>query len=217
MPQEETKEPTHNIDVAVTPEQDRDCKGPPGRICGGSYDEKYNLRLIRDTVEAMRRGEETNKERLDACFLLATQGMAGIGPKNELEGMIASQMVAAHCASLQSYRSAAHADTYEVKNLNLSLALKASRTFAVLNETLLKLRGKHGSQTIHVHHHNTDARTQVAADQATVNISGNGGQGAGQVVKGTQPHERKAIEHKPAETIDFSAAMRGKNQKRQTM
>jgi hypothetical protein len=40
-------------------------------------------------------------------------GIGGIGPKDELEGMIAAQLVASHTAAMECHRRATNDQTFE--------------------------------------------------------------------------------------------------------
>ncbi len=207
-----------NTEVAVTTaHSDEYSDGPDSRIACGSYSDGFNQLIIKDLALAMRRPESDEEENLDKRFLLAVQGLVGIKPKNELEAMIGAQMIASHAAAMICHNQASSAAGFESQEKSMALAAKASNTFSQLTNTLLKLRGKSGKQTIHVHHHHTDARTQVAADSATINIGRDGEPRSGQVEKGTQPHEQNAIEHNSGETIDFGAAVRSKDKKRDAL
>src|SRR5207253_4726232 len=78
--------------------------------------------------------------------------LAGIGPKDEMEGMIAAQLIAAHNAAMECYRRAMLGEqTFEGRRENLSQANKLSRTYAVLLDTLNRHRRK-GQQKVTVEH-----------------------------------------------------------------
>ena len=78
--------------------------------------------------------------------------VVGIGPKDELEGMMAAQLLAAHSATMECYRRAKIGEqTFEGRRENLSQANKLSRTYAVLLDALNRHRGK-GTQKITVEH-----------------------------------------------------------------
>src|SRR5829696_5200496 len=79
-------------------------------------------------------------------------GLMGIGPKDELEGMLAAQLMAAHHAAMECHRRAMLGDqTFEGRKENLNQANKLSRTYATLLEALNRHRGK-GQQKISVEH-----------------------------------------------------------------
>ena len=98
--------------------------------------------------------------------------MCGIDPKDELEGMMAVQLLAAHNAAMECYRrSMIGEQTFEGRKENLNQANKLSRTRATLLEALNRHRGK-GQQKVtveHVHVH--------AGGQAVVGTIENPGSG----------------------------------------
>jgi hypothetical protein len=106
--------------------------------------------------------EETRNQQYSA----ATAGLIGIGPQNEIEGMIAAQLLAAHNAAMECYRRAMVGEqTFEGRRENLSQANKLSRTYACLLDALNRHRGK-GQQKVtveHVHVHASSPPPGVAA------------------------------------------------------
>jgi hypothetical protein len=125
--------------------------------------------------------------------LLANQAVAalvGIGPKDELEGMMAAQLIAAQNAAMECYRRAMIGDqTFEGRRENLAQANKLSRTYSVLLEALNRHRGK-GQQEVtveHVHVH--------SGGKAVVGVVGTPG-GGDQSKSEEQPHA-KQIAHAP--------------------
>src|SRR5680860_19963 len=81
-----------------------------------------------------------------------TAAMIGIGPRDEVEGMIAAQLLAAHNASMECYRRAMIGEqSFEGRRENLSQATKLSRTYTTLLEALNRHRGK-GQQKVTVEH-----------------------------------------------------------------
>jgi hypothetical protein len=78
--------------------------------------------------------------------------LIGIAPRDELEGMMAAQLVACHSAAMECYRRAMiDEQTFEGRKENLAQANKLSRTYATLLETLNRHRGK-GQQKVTVEH-----------------------------------------------------------------
>jgi hypothetical protein len=68
--------------------------------------------------------------------------LIGIGPKDEIEGMIAAQLIAAHNAAMEFYRRAMIGEqTFEGRRENLAQANKLSRTYAALLDALNRHRG----------------------------------------------------------------------------
>jgi hypothetical protein len=91
----------------------------------------------------------------------AVDALIGIKPADELEGMIASQLLAAQNAAMECYRRAMIGDqTFEGRRENLSQANKLSRTYAVLLDTLNRHRGK-GQQKVTVEHVHVHAGGQA--------------------------------------------------------
>ena len=112
------------------------------------------------------------KETIERRISAAVAGLIGIGPKDELGGMIAAQLLACHNAAMECYRRAVHGEqTFVGRSENLSQANKISRSFATLREALNRHRGK-GQQKVtgeHVHVH--------AGGQAVVGMVGTPGGG----------------------------------------
>jgi hypothetical protein len=120
--------------------------------------------------------------------------MAGIGPTDELEGMMAAQLIAAHNAAMECYRRAMIGEqTFEGRRENLSQANKLSRTWATLLEALNRHRGK-GQQKVtveHVHVH--------AGGQAVVGTVG--GPGGGDRRKSEEQPHAKQIAYAPERAL----------------
>ncbi len=78
--------------------------------------------------------------------------MIGIKPKDEIEGMLAVQMVAAHNAAMECFRRAMLAEqTLEGRRESLNQANKLIHSYATLIEALDRHRGK-GQQHVTVEH-----------------------------------------------------------------
>jgi hypothetical protein len=115
--------------------------------------------------------------------------MMGIAPRDELEGMLAAQMIAAHNAAMECHRRAMlDEQTFEGRKENLTQANKLSRTYTMLLDALNRHRGK-GQQKVtveHVHVH-SGAQAIVGAVE-TGGGAANGNQ--------RQPHA-KPLAHAP--------------------
>jgi hypothetical protein len=121
--------------------------------------------------------------------IAADVAMRGIAPKDELEGMLAAQMVATHNAAMECYRRAMIPEQpRETWQMRLNQANKLVRSFAALTEALNRHRGKGVSeQKVTVEHvHIYDG------GQAIVGAVSQGGRGQGARKKQRQPHEGKA-------------------------
>ncbi len=83
---------------------------------------------------------------------VAIRGVLGGAPCDELEGMLAAQMPAAHRAAMECYGQASRPGRHAALQMeDLELAVKLARTFAGLTLALAKHRGK-GAYTVTVEH-----------------------------------------------------------------
>jgi hypothetical protein len=96
--------------------------------------------------------------------------LAGIQPRNEVEGMLAVQMVAAHNLGLEMVRRATKTERLDCLATYGSLATKLLRTFTAQTEVLARLRGQTGQQTVRVEH-----VTVESGGQAVVGAVSTGG------------------------------------------
>ena len=98
---------------------------------GGSRSDDWNNILANQAINTLwlkHSDEETRDQQYDATLF----ALIGIGPRDELEGMIAAQLLAAHNAAMECYRRAMLAEqTFEARRENLSQANKLSRTIVV--------------------------------------------------------------------------------------
>jgi hypothetical protein len=118
---------------------------------GGSNSDDWNRQLanqVTNTLWTKHSGEEHKKRQFEGTI----SGLIGIGPRDELEGMIAAQLIAAHNAAMECYRrSMLPEQTFEGRREALNQANKLSRTYATLVEALNRHRGK-GQQKVTVEH-----------------------------------------------------------------
>ena len=90
--------------VLVAPNMD----APPSsnQFLAGSRFDNQNLVLIKQTLSALWSANDTTTtqrdERINACL----EVMAGIAPKDDLEGLLAGQMIACHSAAMERFRRA---------------------------------------------------------------------------------------------------------------
>jgi hypothetical protein len=71
---------------------------------GGSRSDEWNTIVADQTIQALWKHSdpETRVKQLDATVA----ALIGICPRDELEGMMAAQLIAAHSAAMESYRRA---------------------------------------------------------------------------------------------------------------
>jgi len=74
------------------------------KIFGGSVSDHWNNILANQAISSLwMDSEEDARERQRSATMVA---LVGIGPKDELEGMMAAQLIAAHNATMECYRRA---------------------------------------------------------------------------------------------------------------
>jgi hypothetical protein len=118
---------------------------------GGSQSDHWNNILANQAVQALWVKNSRPEER-DKQLSATVAALIGIAPKDELEGMMAAQLIAAHNAAMECYRRAMIGEqTFEGRRENLAQANKLSRSFATLLEALNRHRGK-GQQKVTVEH-----------------------------------------------------------------
>jgi hypothetical protein len=159
------------------------------RAIGGSKSDDWNNVVANQAMQTIWGKNSDQEERTKLCSA-ALAGLVGIGPNDEVEGMLASQLIACHNASMECYRRAMIGEqTFEGRRENLSQANKLSRTYATLLEALNRHRGK-GQQKVTVEHVHV-----YEGGQAIVgNVEGGGLQNKTE----KQPH---ALGYAPSETL----------------
>jgi hypothetical protein len=93
--------------------------------------------------------------------------LAGIGPRNELEGLLAVQMVGCHNLAMTMLGRATKTERVDLLALYGNLAAKLLRTFAMQTEALARLRGQTGNQTVRVEHVHVEAGGQAVVGAVT--------------------------------------------------
>jgi hypothetical protein len=196
-PSADDKKPT--TVVANNPDH---LKGTLKRI-GGSQSDHWNNVLGNQALQSLWI-KHSGKEARDRQYGATIAALIGIGARDEIEGMIAAQLIAAHNAAMECYRRAMIGEqTFEGHRENLTQANKLSRTYAVLLDALNRHRGK-GQQKVtveHVHVH--------SGGQAVVGVVEPPG-GGDRAKSEDQPHA-KQIAHAP------QPAMRRADAERQPM
>jgi hypothetical protein len=159
------------------------------KCIGGSQSDHWNNVLANQTVKTLWLAD-SNEEARSQQYSATVAALIGIGPKDEIEGMIASHLLAAHNAAIECYRRAMLSEqTFEGRHENLTQANKLSRTYAVLLDALNRHRGK-GQQKVtveHVHVHD--------GGQAIVGTVEN--RGGGITPKSEEQPHAKQIAHAP--------------------
>jgi hypothetical protein len=171
---------------------------PPGsgngvlKAVGGSASDDFNNVLANQAVSALWLAHSDSEAR-GKQYQAALAAMVSVGPRDELEGMLAAQMVATHSAAMECYRRAMISEqTLEGRSENLKHAAKLSRVYADQIEALARYRGK-GQQTVRVEHVTVNAGGQA--------IVGNVTGGTGATGKSEERPDAKQLTHAPGETL----------------
>jgi hypothetical protein len=159
------------------------------KVIGGSKSDDWNNVIANETINTLWLKHSDDKGRTRQMEA-AISGLVGINPKDELEGMMAAQLIASHHAAMECYRRAMLSEqSFEGRRENLAQAGKLSRTHVLLVEALNRHRGK-GQQKVTVEHVHVHSGGQA--------IVGNVGSPRGGVRSKTedQPHASQ-IAHAP--------------------
>jgi citrate synthase len=114
---------------------------------GGSQSDHWNNILANQAAQALWLKNLSSEEQ-DRQLSATIAALMGVAPKDELEGMMAAQLIAAHNAAMECFRRAMIGEqSFEGRRENLAQANKLSRTFATLLEALNHHRGK-GQQKV---------------------------------------------------------------------
>jgi hypothetical protein len=114
--------------VLAIPRPD-DLKGKQKAI-GGSMSDGWNDAIAGEVINTLWTkhldDDEANKLRT-----AAVEALIGIKPQDEIEGMLAAQIIACHNASMECYRRAMLPDiSFDTRHGNLNSANKLSRTYS---------------------------------------------------------------------------------------
>jgi hypothetical protein len=166
------------------------------RRIGGSRSDDWNNAVLNQCANALGIAHSAQEQRDHLCRAVIS-GLIGIDPKDELEGMIAAQLIAGHNAAMECFRRAMLPNqSFEGRRENLTQANKLSRTFAMLLDALNRHRGK-GQQKVTVEHVHVHSGGQAIV--GTVGTPGGGDRPksedqprAKQIAHASQPPMRSA-------------------------
>ena len=152
--------------------------------------------LINQVCETLWLPEGLSEDEKTDRILSAISLLRGIKPTDEIEGMLAAQMVATHNAAMDCLRRATFGgQTFAGRDLNLKHSAKLLSIYSRQIEVLNKHRGK-GQQKVTVEHVHVEAGGQAMVGHIEAGKTGKARR------KGTKPGT-KAIPNDPAETIDM--------------
>lgn len=131
----------------------------------GSRSENFSLLLANQVINTLWMSKD-DPEEADRIMVAALNGMMGVKPQDEIEGMLAGQMVATHSAAMRCLRSLKNAEMIPQQDSNGNLANKLLRTYAMQLEALQRYRGK-GQQKMTVEHVTVNAGGQAIVGNVT--------------------------------------------------
>jgi hypothetical protein len=159
-------------------------------VCGSQSDH-FNNELADQVARTL--WPPANPAMREQQLTASMAALVGIAPRDELEGMLAAQMVAAHAATMECFRrSMLPEQSPEARAMNLGMANKSSRTFGALIEALNRYRGKSSQQRVIVEH-----VTVHAGGQAIVGAVDSQGGGRGDGTRSAKRRHAKQIAHAP--------------------
>ncbi len=138
----------------------------------GSSDPEVAARLARQVISVLSLptdlGEEEKEERVGSELSLMKQ----IAPQNELEGLLASQMIGVHETVMECLeQSRLPAQNSTGRDMNLKHAVKFMGLFTKQLEALERLRGK-GQQNMTVERVNVESGGQAIVGNVTQTRNG---------------------------------------------
>lgn len=115
----------------------------------GTTDPSLGQLLIHQSILASAR--TSDKENMEQMANAVAAGMLGIAPKDEIEGMLASQMVAVHNQAMKFLNLALSNQNLAIVREMQNVSNRLLRTFTLQMEALTKYRKK-AEQTVRVEH-----------------------------------------------------------------
>src|SRR5215218_4613784 len=99
------------------------------RCIGGSQHDDFNQIVANQACRALWTAHSDEAAK-NVQHQATVPAMMGIAPRDELEGMLAAQMIAAHNASMECFRRAMLSEqTFEGRKENLNQANRLSRSY----------------------------------------------------------------------------------------
>jgi hypothetical protein len=148
---------------AVSPAQGVDADLFRARLCSalGAVDQ-LAVGLLLSQAAYVVEGSDAVQQCNSAAALLS-----GIAPRNEIEGLLAVQMLAAHNLSLSMARRAIKTDRVDFMQRYGALSAKLMNVFTRQLEALARLRGQTGQQLVRVEHVTVESGGQAVVGAVT--------------------------------------------------
>ncbi len=164
----------------------------------GTNDPDLAQQLINQVYKTLWMPAELSDEERLQNIQAAIAAMRGIKPQDEIEGMLATQMVATHAAAMECLRrSMIQEQTFVGRESCLRHAAKLLSIFAKQLETLNRNRGK-GQQRMTIEHVYVAPGGQAMVGQFEATAKR-----PRKKTKQSHPEPATALEHKPGEVLDI--------------
>ena len=130
------------------------------------FKQLLDLVVSKDSIDQIRKDCKDSDQSVLASKMILhfvdrfSVFLEGINPKDQIEGMLATQMIGIHHATMDALEKARSFKDPDIKNSFLNSSAKLSRTFAAQMEALNRHRGK-GQQKMTVEHVHVNAGGQA--------------------------------------------------------
>jgi hypothetical protein len=132
----------------------------------GTTSPAFQNHVMVELINAILRGDNGGNSYAAQQVDAIVAAMQGINPGDEIEGMLASQMVATHFMAMRLMDAAKKSENIYQQDSNGNLAIKLLRTFTTQMEALRRYRGK-GQQRVTVEHVHVHAGGQAIVGNVT--------------------------------------------------
>jgi hypothetical protein len=166
----------------------------------GSVDADFTATMLSEIVAAVDANAAGDREVPINGFLAA---MAGIGPQDEAEGILALQMVQTSRLALQMMRKLGAAQAPETIDSLATAVTKLSRTYTTQMEALAKYR-RRGEQTVRVEHVTVQPGGQAVVGIVNSAKPADGGGRDTEPIPEIKPVGAHRLTHAPAPEIPAS-------------
>ena len=126
------------------------------RKATGTTEQDLANKFVEEVARTLDSQPNSRYENPAECLNMGLAMLHGIGPRDELEAMLAAQMVSVHNMAMSYAARAMHKDQTVIGvNYNVERVTKLMRTFTAQMEALARYRGKGQQKVIveHVHIH----------------------------------------------------------------
>ncbi len=165
----------------------------------GTNDPELAQQLVNQIYQTLWLPAELSEEERSQRVRAAIAAMRGIKPQDEVEGMLAAQMVATQAAVMECLRrSMIKGQSIKGRDSELRHAAKLMSIFTKQFETLNRNRGK-GQQKMTIEYVNVEPGGQAMVGQFEAGAK----RPKKRKTKKSPPEPASALEHKPGEILDI--------------